>query len=200
MKNVIKRSNKNIYLSVVWKAIELHAFEVKIFFPAIFCFILSVPLTVLPQKKDEIPKGVIPPPLGFISKSEKKELKAVESNQKKRTKLALSLMASRLEKSQKLAKGNQFEKSLSQLGGFKALLQDTLRFLKKRELKRGYHKNIKNIEMTLRLFLPKLELIRRQMPFKYSYHVTQLMKTIRKVRDAAMETLFDDTIIPKGIR
>ena len=197
----MRRSDKNIYLSAVWKALELHAFKVKIFFPAIFCLIFSAPLTVSPQKKkDEIPKGVVPPPLGFILKSERKELKAVESNQKKRTKLALSLMASRLEKSQKLAKENQFEKSLSQLGGFKSLLQDTLRFLKKRELKRGYHKNIKKIEMTLRLFLPKLELIRRKMPFKYSYHVTQLMKTIRKVRDAAMEPLFDDTLIPQENR
>ena len=161
--------------------------------------ILATPSITFAQKTEKIPDGVVPPPLNIISKDAKKQLNA-QTKPKKRTKLALVFMNARLLKSQKLIEGKEFEKSLNQLGKFKAILQNTLQFLKKNEKRRGSFKNFKRFEITLRRFLPKLELVRRKMPFRYGYHVSQLIKTVRKARSAAIDPLFDDTVIPQGNR
>lgn len=163
------------------------------------CLLLTATLGAPAQKKQEIPKGVVPPPFSIISKDENRLLTA-QKKPKKRTQLALTLMNSRLIKSQEYVKNEQFQKSLNQLGKFKALLRNTLKFLKRNEGRRGSLKNFKKFEMTLRKFLPKLELVRRQMPFKYGYHVTQLMKAVREARTAAIKPLYSDTVVPQGNR
>ncbi|MGI8544618.1 MAG: hypothetical protein ACR2MD_14245 [Aridibacter sp.] len=142
------------------------------------------------QKLDDI----VPPPLNIITKDEKNQL-AAETKMKNRTKLALELMDLRLMKSAKFLENNEYRNSLDELGGFQALVRNTLNYLKEFEGRSASLKNFKRFEMTLRTFLPKLELIRREMPLEYSYHVRQMMKFVHDTRSRAIEPMFGNTVI-----
>ena len=52
--------------------------------------------------------------------------------------------------------------------------------------------------MTLREFIPRLELLRRGLPFKYGYHVQKMIAYVVDARTEALEPLFADTVIPEG--
>ncbi len=145
------------------------------------------------QKLDDL----VPPPLNILTKNEKKQLDA-ETKMKNRTKLALELMEIRLEKSAKFLESNKYRDSLNELGGFQALVRNTLKYLKQYEGRKASLKNFKRFEMTLRGFLPKLELIRREMPIEYSYHVRQMMKFVHDTRSKAIEPFYGDVISEKG--
>lgn len=142
------------------------------------------------QKLDDI----VPPPLNIITKDEKNQL-AAETKMKNRTKLALELMDLRLMKSAKFLENNEYRNSLDELGGFQALVRNTLNYLKEFEGRSASLKNFKRFEMTLRTFLPKLELIRREMPLEYSYQVRQMMKFVHDTRSRAIEPMFGNTVI-----
>ncbi len=166
---------------------------------AVMSIIILVGLTGKAFSQDGLPKGVVPPPLGLISKDEKKALEA-ESKLSGRTKVALTLMNTRLTRAENQTKNNEFQKSLNNLGSFQAILRDTLSHLKKNEKYKGSLKSFKRFEISLRKTIPRLELIRRGTPYKYGYHVRRLIRTVRDARRKAIDPLFADTVIPEGSR
>lgn len=149
------------------------------------------------QIEEDRPRDLVPPPLNIVSKDEKKQLNA-QRKMKKRTKLAITLMDARLIKSEEFLEEGNYNKSLEQIGKFQGLLIDTLRFLKKNKGRRGVHKNFKKFEINLREFMPRLEIIRREMPDKYGYHVRKMLVFVRDARTKALSPLFDDTVLPEG--
>ncbi|MGI8668693.1 MAG: hypothetical protein ACR2J3_02470 [Aridibacter sp.] len=155
------------------------------------CGFLCFPDKTSAQEKLD---DIVPPPLNIITKDEKKQLDA-ETKMKDRTILALELMENRLLKSAELADKDKYRNSLDELGGFQALVRNTLNYLKQFEGRNSSLKNFKRFEMTLKTFLPKLELIRREMPFEYSYHVRQMMKFVSDTRSRAIEPMYGDTVI-----
>ena len=105
-------------------------------------------------------------------------------------------MDARLIKATELSSKNQHKESLDELGVFQAILRNAFNFLKRND--NGNKKilnNYKKFEISLRGFMPKLEIIRRDMPIKYGYHVRTLMKFVREARANAVEPLFDDSVI-----
>lgn len=155
------------------------------------CGFLCFPDKTSAQEKLD---DIVPPPLNIITKEEKKQLDA-ETKMKDRTILALELMENRLLKSAEFAGKDKYRNSLDELGGFQALVRNTLNYLKQFEHQKSSLKNFKRFEMTLREFLPKLELIRREMPLEYSYHVRQMMKFVRDTRTRAIEPMYGNTVI-----
>lgn len=145
--------------------------------------------------QDDKPKDLVPPPLSIISKEEKSQLDE-EKNIKKRTQLALELMDVRLAKAAELSEKNRYKESLDELGAFQAILRNAFNFLKKSENgSRKVLNNFKRFEINLRQFMPKLEVIRREMPVKYGYHVRNLMKYVREARADAVEPFFGETVL-----
>lgn len=158
------------------------------------CGFLCFPENTAAQDKfDE----TVPPPLNILTKDEKNQLDA-ETKMKNRTKLALELMEIRLMKSAQLLEKNQYRNSLDELGGFQALVRDTLKYLNQFQHQKSSLKNFKIFEITLREFLPKLELIRREMPVEYSPHVRNMMKFVQDTRSKAVEPMFGNTVLAEG--
>lgn len=153
------------------------------------CFTLAA----LAQQDDL--QNTAPPPLKILSKEEVKQLNA-ETDAKKRTKLGLDLMENRLKKAEELAAQQKYTEMFDQLGAFNALIDNTLEFLN--HSNDGNNKtfyNYKRVEITLREFLPRLELIRRELPIRYEFYVRNLAKTVRDARSKAIDPLFGDTVI-----
>lgn len=134
----------------------------------------------------------VPPPLSIFSQGEGDQLK-LQTDMKKRTELALTLMQTRLMKAETLSNEKKYKESLDELGGFQAIMSDAMVYLKRHNSGNGkVLSSFKRFEITLRGFVPRLEIVRRIMPEKFAYHVGQLMKTVRKTRATAVEPLFDD--------
>jgi hypothetical protein len=158
----------------------------------VFCF----PIFAQSQD-DEMPKDAAPPPLKVISKEDRKLLDA-ENNPKKRAQLSLDLLDLRLKAAEQFVAENKFQNTLTELGTFQALLDDVLKYLVSKDDGGGKADgNFKRLEIGLRKFTPRLELIRRELPYKYAYYVERIQKHLREARAKAIEPLFSDSVVPE---
>jgi hypothetical protein len=141
---------------------------------------------------------VAPPPVKLLSKDERSLLDAKAVDLKARTKLALELMDARLDAAEKWAGSRQFDTMFDELGGFHALMDDSLEFLNRRDSGSNGKvlDNFKRLEIGLRAFSPRIEVIRRELPIRYDDYVRRLMKFVRDARTKATEPLFSDTVVP----
>lgn len=142
------------------------------------------------------PEDAAPPPLVTLSKNEKDQLNA-EDGIKQRTKLSLELMENRLKTAEDLVGQDKFQETINELGGFQALLENTLNYLTRKD--NGSDKidyNFKRLEIGLRQTVSRLELVRRELPYKYGYYVLKLQQFVRDARAKAVEPLFSDSVVP----
>ena len=139
---------------------------------------------------------IAPPPTKLLSKSERNQLKST-AEPKDRIELALALMDGRVKKAEELKAGENFDEMYIELGGFHALVDDTLTFLNREVRQRGkVLKFFKKYEIGLRTFAPRLELIRRDLPSRYDPYVLQLLRHLRDARSRAIEPFYGDTVLP----
>ena len=156
-----------------------------------FYFLFSVPSFA----QEEQPQMTAPPPLKAISKEEKSQLNG-ETNVKRHTKLALELMSVRLTSAENFNNQQQYKQMFNELGGFHALVDDTLDYLQSHDTDSGkVLNNFKRLEMSLREFAPRLELIRRDLPLKYELYVRKLIIYMREARTKAVEPLFSNSVV-----
>ncbi|HEY0427044.1 MAG TPA: hypothetical protein VGC76_04480 [Pyrinomonadaceae bacterium] len=161
----------------------------------LFIFQLSV-FSFSVYAQTEEPKDAEPPPLKMISKDEKARLQA-ETDLKARTDLSLALMEARLKKAEEFSSQEAYSEMFTELGGFHALIDDTLSFLNRNDNgSRKVLNNFKKIEISLRSFISRLEIIRRELPAKFEFYVRGLVKIVRDARTRAVEPLFSDTVVP----
>jgi hypothetical protein len=106
-------------------------------------------------------------------------------------------MEARLVKAEGFSATEDYPEMFTQLGGFHALVDNTINFLNANNNNSGkVLNNFKRIELSLRKYITRLELIRRDLPIKYELYVRKLVKYIRDARTKAVEPLFDDTVVP----
>lgn len=170
------------------KTLRLCVCALKCFFVLLlFCQINSA------QDDSEI---VAPPPLKILTKAEKSRLEA-ETDIKRRTILSIELMEAKLLKAESLNAAEDYPTMFAELGGFHALMDNTIDFLNKHDNDSNkVLSNYKRVELTLRKYITRLELIRRELPIRYEPYVRKLVKYVRESRTKAVEPLFDDTVAP----
>lgn len=145
--------------------------------------------------QDDPPKDVVPYPEKIFSDEETKALKEANGI-KNRTELSLRFMDIRLANALFLAQKPSFKLALNDLGSYQLLLEDALKFLKSNDTEKDKVQNtLKKFEMTLRKHTNRLEIIRREMPYKYGWHVERIMKVLDDARDSALDPLFSDNIV-----
>lgn len=139
-----------------------------------------------------------PPPLRTVTKDERRALDAT-LDVKARTKLALEYMNEHITASETLNEKHEYDAMYTELGGFHGLLDNTLMFLTKGDKTSGkVLDNLKRFEIGLRGFMPRLEVIHRELPFRYEEYVRKLIVYVRNARTKALDPLFSDTVIKKG--
>ena len=146
--------------------------------------------------QEDYPKNAAAPPIKALMKDEKEKLEA-ETDIKKRLTLALQLMEIRLKNAETLNAEENYAEMFTQMGFFHALMDNTLNFLERNNIGRGKILNqYKRLEINLRSFIGRIEVIRRELPPRFEYYVRTLVKAVRDARTRAVEPLFDDTVVP----
>jgi DNA repair ATPase RecN len=147
-------------------------------------------LTIYSQ--DEPPTDLVIAPEISLSESESKILNP-EKNIKKRTQLSIETMEIRLKSAESFNQTPKFKEALAELGSYQALLEDSYKFLEMNNLKSDkVQNNFKKLELILKKHTSRLEIIRREMPYKFGWHVGKLMKLVREIRTKAIEPLFGE--------
>ncbi len=166
--------------------------------PCLVLFILFV-MAALPAIAQKLPEyETAPPPLRIMSPEEREKLNK-ETGTRKRTELALSLMDVRLAQANTANSRDQLDEIFVHLGAFHALMEDTLDFLEDSDTNKSrVLYNFKRLEIGLRRFTPRLEMIRREMPLTHEFYVRTLMRRVRDARTRAVEPLFGETVIRGG--
>lgn len=154
--------------------------------------LLLMPQSISAQDDDEL----APPPLKLLAKEDRTRLEA-EVDTRSKTKLAVEMMSSRIDKAKKVNAANDFDGVFRELGFFRALVDYTLGFLEKQNLKENKSlDNYKRLELSLRSATPRIESIRRELPLQYEEYVRKLLIHIRDARSKATDPLFSDTVLP----
>jgi|ERR1043166_1614430 hypothetical protein len=180
----------------IWKATPVirscFSFCLFIFAFCLLIFCLS-PVTASAQDDDD----PAPPPLKVLTKEDKTRLDS-EGDFKSRTKRAVDLMRNRIDAAEKRNEANDFDGIFRELGYFRAVLDYSLDFLQKQDLKENKSlDNYKRLELCLRSATPRIETIRRELPLRYEEYVRNLLNYIREARTKAIEPLFSDTVLPE---
>jgi hypothetical protein len=136
-----------------------------------------------------------PPPIKMLSKSEKSDLNA-KTDPKQRTVLALELMDKRLKSAEKYRTDENYALMYAELGGFHALMDNTLKFLLASNTKESKQLNsLKKFEIGLRSYVVRLEVVRRDLPSNFDPYLKTLLKNIDEAREKAIAPFFSDTVI-----
>jgi hypothetical protein len=150
----------------------------------------------LARSQGVVEDNLAPPPLRMMSADEKTRLSG-EGEVKRRTKLALELMDLRLKQAEKYDAAEDYDPMYVELGAFHGIMDNMLEFLNKSDKESGkVLNNFKRFEIGLRGFIPRLEMMRHDMPLRYEHYLRFLGKSIRAARAKAVENLFDDTVVP----
>ena len=81
----------------------------------------------------------------------------------------------------------------TELGGFQGLLDNTLEFLIRGDNDSDrVLNNLKRFEIGLRGFVPRIEVVRRELPVRYEPYVRSVIRYIRDARSKALEPLFGE--------
>ena len=186
----LKSGDDNVFGTKILTTKHFKNFSLFTFhFSFVFLFALSI------SAQEEAAQDIAPPPLKIISKTEKSALEA-ETRISERTKLNLALMENRLKLAEDFAARSLYGEMSDELAGFHALTDDALAFLNKNDTGRGKVLNsFKRLELNLRRFIPRIELIRRELPARYEFYVRGLIKNIRAARSKAVEPFFGDSIV-----
>ncbi len=159
----------------------------------LFALILAASPVITAAQTD--PDESAPPPVRAISRDEGIQLNR-EKDVKARTLVALNLMNARIAAAEKAAALEDFEKMYTELGGFLGILDNTFDFLLRSDTNSDkVLGNFKRFEIGLRGFVPKIEVIRRELPLRYEPFVKSTIKYIRDARSRALEPLFGDTVV-----
>ena len=158
--------------------------------------LIAVAPTISVLGQGVIDDDLAPPPLKLLSQDEKAKLNS-ETEVKRRTKLALELMETRLKQAEALHTSQNFDDMFTQLGAFHGLMDNMLEFLNRSDKDNGkVLNNFKRLEIGLRRFMPRLQMIHSDIPIRYEQYVRNLIKSLRTARARAIEPLFDDTVLP----
>ena len=177
------------------RTIDIRQFNVrKATFFAFYFLLFTFYFSACPNVVGQVELAA--PPIKALMKDEKEKLEA-EKDVKKRLTLALQLMEIRLKNAETLNAVENYADMFTQMGFFHALMDNTLNFLERNNVGSGKILNqYKRFEISLRGFIARLEVIRRELPLRYEYYVRTLVKAVRDARSRAVEPLFDDTVVP----
>ena len=139
-----------------------------------------------------------PPPIKTFPRAERARLDA-GTDPGQRVEVALTLLEGYLKKAESLARDENFRASFPELGSFHGVMEHTVTALRRDS--RGTNKDFvsfKKLEMALRAFSPRIELIRRDAPAIYRGYLGQLLKDLRDARSRIIEPFYgNDVVKPK---
>lgn len=137
-----------------------------------------------------------PPPMKFISNTERGQLSAAH-DAKARLKASMEIAANRLARAEQFTADQRFIDACRELGTYQAIIEDTLKFLGLQKADSDKTRDLyKRLEIQLRADAIRLESIRRVTPSDYATHIKTIRDFTDNARTDALNCFFSDTVLP----
>lgn len=136
-----------------------------------------------------------PPPVKKLSLEELSELDRTK-DLKTRTRTSISFAESHLGNAERLTTTSQFDEASEELGRYRAVFEDALRYLDNLQDKSNRTRDAyKRIELALRQHASRIETIRRVTPVEYAVNIKRLAEYTKDAREQALNAFYGDTVL-----
>jgi hypothetical protein len=136
-----------------------------------------------------------PPPLKTISKEELSQLSEAKDG-KARIRVTVELAQSHLTKADEHIARQQYSDATAELGRYRALIEDALRFLAPMNRDSNKTRDLyKRLELALRGAGPRLTSMRRITPLEYAIYIKEIEDFARKGRTEALNSFYGHTVV-----
>ena len=141
------------------------------------------------------PRLPAPPPMRFISRTEKTQLDAAK-DPKSRLRSTIKLAEERLVRAEGLTGQRAYEEASMELGGYLGLIGDLRAFIATLERDKGSTRDMyRHLEFSVRLHIPRLAVMRRSTPASYAVHLKDAEEYIKDTRAEALDSFYGHTVL-----
>lgn len=141
-----------------------------------------------------------PPPMKFISNTERGQLSAAR-DAKSRLKASIEMAETRLLRAEQFTVDQRYIAACGELGSYQAIIEDALIFLGQQRADSDKTRDLyKRLEIQLRADAIRLESIRRVTPSDYAVHVKTIRDFTDNARTDALNCFFSDTVLPDAAK
>jgi hypothetical protein len=144
------------------------------------------------------PTPSAPPPMKFISSTERGQLSAAH-DAKARVKASMDMAESRILRAEQFTVDQRFTAATTELGIYQAIIEDALTFLGQQKVDSNKTRDLyKHLEIQLRGDATRIESIRRVTPSEFAIHVKAIRDFADNARTNALNAFFSDTVLPEA--
>lgn len=166
----------------------------RLLFVCLLFFVTSF-ASVLEARGQDDSEELAPPPIRAVAKEDQVRLGA-ETDMKGYTKLAIEFINRRMSEAEALNAKQDLTGMFREFGYLHGLVDTTLdKLIRSSDGSEGSLYNLKRFDLGLRSIIPRIERIRRDLPYSYEPFVRKLIKIIQDAREKALEPMFEDTVV-----
>lgn len=147
-----------------------------------------------------VPSPPAPPPLKYITTSERTQLSTVR-DAKTRTRTSIEMAETRLLRAEQFTADQSYLAATTELGIYQALIEDAIRFLGQQKADSNKTRDLyKRLEIQLRVHATRIESMRRVTPSEYADHVKAIGDFTDSARTDVFNAFFSDTVLQQEIQ
>lgn len=141
------------------------------------------------------PRLPAPPPMRFVSRSERSQLDAAK-DPKSRLRSTIKLAEDRLVRAENLTNQKAYEEASIELGGYLGLVGDLRAFIATLDHEKGSTRDLyRHLEISVRPHIPRLAVMRRTTPASYATHIKDAEEYIKDTRAEALDSFYGHSVL-----
>ena len=149
----------------------------------------------LGQPAAQGPRMPAPPPMRFVSRSERTQLDAAK-DPKTRLRSTIKLAEDRLIRAENLTNQKAFDEASIELGGYLGLIGDLRAYIATLERDKGSTRDMyRHLEISIRPHIPRLAVMRRSTPASYALHLKDAEEYIKDTRSEALDSFYGHSVL-----
>jgi hypothetical protein len=162
-------------------------------------FLLSFSICALSTsaltQQPKIPRMPVPPPMRFVTRSERSELDSAR-DPKARLRATLTLSEGHLQRAEALTNDKKFDAAAAELGEYLGLIGDMRSFIATLPPDKGSTRDIyRHFEFSVRVHIPRLAVMRRDTPADYSINIKDAEEYIKDTREEALDSFYGHSVL-----
>jgi hypothetical protein len=159
------------------------------------CVAICALSTWAPAQQPRSPQMPAPPPMRFVSRTERSQLKA-EMSPKSRLKATLTMAEDHLARAESQTDQKRFDSASAELGSYLGLIGDLREFLATLNAGKSDTRDLyRHLEIAVRAHLPRLAVMRRTTPVGYAVHIKEAEEYIKDTRSAALDSFYGQSVL-----
>jgi len=158
----------------------------------LLCFVSGAAFAQPQPRSPQIPA---PPPMRFVSRSEREQLSAAR-DPKARVRTTIDLAEDHLTRAESYTAEKKFVQASEELGGYLGLIDNALGFIGDLVRDKGSTRDLyRHLDIALRAHIPRIAVMRRSTPAEYAGNLKAVEEYARDTRADVLESFYGHTVL-----